>query len=53
VRVKGRWFYLYRAIDGAGATIDFFLSVFRSADAAKALFAKALAEPFSSPAAGN
>jgi transposase, IS6 family len=45
VRIKGRWFYLYRAIDSAGATIDFFLSAFRSADAAKALFAKALADP--------
>ena len=45
VRVKGRWFYLYRALDSAGATIDFFLSAFRSADAAKALFAKALADP--------
>jgi transposase-like protein len=26
VRVKGRWCYLYRAIDSAGATIDFLLS---------------------------
>jgi transposase, IS6 family len=43
VRIKGRWFYLYRAIDSAGATIDFFLSAFRSAAAAKALLAKALA----------
>src|SRR5438270_8634650 len=45
VRIKGRWFYLYRAIDLAGATIDFFLSAFRSAAAPKALFAKALADP--------
>src|ERR1700758_3561567 len=44
VRIKGRWFYLYRAIDSAGATIDFFLSAFRSADAAKAWLAKALAD---------
>src|SRR5437899_2379837 len=43
--LKGRWFYLYRAIDSAGATIDFFLSAFRSAAAAKASFAKALANP--------
>jgi IS6 family transposase len=34
--IKGRWGYLYRAIDSAGATIDFFLSPFCSADAAKA-----------------
>lgn len=45
VRVKARWFYLYRAIDSAGATIDFLLSAVRPADAAKALFAKALADP--------
>ena len=35
VRVKGRWCYLYRAIDSAGATIDSLLSAFRDADAAK------------------
>src|ERR1700674_3037715 len=45
VRVKGRWFYLYRAIDSAAATIDFLLSPLRSADAAKALFVKARADP--------
>ncbi|MGH9400662.1 MAG: IS6 family transposase, partial [Terriglobia bacterium] len=45
VRVKGRYFYLYRAIDSTGATIDFFLLPLRSADAAKALLAKALADP--------
>ena len=26
IRVKGRWCYLYRAIDSTGATIDFLLS---------------------------
>ena len=45
VRVKGRWFYLYRAIDSFGTTIDFLLAAVRSADAAQALFAKALADP--------
>ena len=45
VRVKGRWCYLYRAIDSAGATIDFLLSAFRDADAAKRLFRKALSHP--------
>jgi transposase-like protein len=44
VRVKGRWCYLYRAIDSAGATIDFLLSAFRDADAAKRLFRKALGD---------
>ena len=44
VRIRGRWFYLYRAVDSAGATIDFFLSAVRSADAAKALFSKSLTD---------
>ena len=44
VRVKGRWCYLYRAIDSGGATIDFLLSAFRDADAAKRLFRKALGD---------
>ncbi len=42
VRVQGRWCYLYRAIDSAGATIDFLLSALRDADAAKRLFRGAL-----------
>ena len=42
VRVKGRWCYLYRAIDSAGATIDFLLSAKRDADSAKRLFRRAL-----------
>jgi len=45
IRVKGRWCYLYRAIDSTGATIDFLLSAFRDADAAKRLFRKALSHP--------
>jgi IS6 family transposase len=44
VRVKGRWCYLYRAIDSAGATIDFLLSALRDAGAAKQLFRKALSD---------
>ena len=44
VRVKSRWCYLYRAIDSAGTTIDFLLSAFRDADAAKRLFHKALGD---------
>jgi IS6 family transposase len=42
VRIKGRWCYLYRAIDSTGATIDFLLSALRDAEAAKRLFRKAL-----------
>src|SRR4030095_13139211 len=45
VKVKGIWRYLYRAIDSAGATIDFLLSARRDADAAKRLFRKALRAP--------
>ena len=45
VPVKGRWCYLYRAVDSAGATIDFLLSAFRDADGAKRLFRKALSHP--------
>ena len=39
-----RWCYLCRAIDSAGATIDFLLSALRDADAAKQLFRKALSD---------
>ena len=45
IRIKGRWCYLYRAIDSAGATIDFLLSALRDADAAKRLFRQALKDP--------
>ena len=33
VRVKGRWCYLYRAIDSTGASIDFVLSGLRDSAA--------------------
>ena len=42
IRVKGKWTYLYRAVDSAGASIDFLLSARRDADAAKRFFQKAL-----------
>ena len=45
IRVKGRWCYLYRAIDSTGATIDFLLSVLRDAAAAQRLFCQALSAP--------
>ncbi len=43
VCVAGKWTYLYRAVDSAGATIDFYLSQERDAAAAKQFFRKALA----------
>ena len=36
VRVAGQWAYLYRAIDSAGNTIDFLLSLYRDTIDAKA-----------------
>src|ERR1700689_335051 len=45
IKVKGRWCYLYRAIDSTGATIDFLLSALRDAAAAKRLFRMALSDP--------
>jgi transposase-like protein len=42
IRIKGRWCYLYRAIDSLGDTIDFLLSALRDTDAAKRLFRSAL-----------
>ena len=35
VKVKGRWKYLYRAIDKKGSTLDFLLTAKRDATAAK------------------
>jgi transposase, IS6 family len=45
VKVKGRWMYLYRAVDSCGQTIDFLLSAKRDAAAAKRFFRKALGQP--------
>jgi IS6 family transposase len=45
IRVKGKWTYLYRAVDSGGATIDFLLAARRDAAAAKRFFQKALAAP--------
>jgi len=42
IRVKGKWVYLYRALDSSGATIDFLLSAKRDAAAAERFLAKAL-----------
>ena len=40
--MKGKWVYLYRAVDSEGATIDFLLSAKRDAAAAERFLAKAL-----------
>jgi transposase, IS6 family len=45
IKVKGRWTYLYRAVDKCGQTIDFLLSAKRDAAAAKRFLSKALGQP--------
>jgi IS6 family transposase len=42
IRVKGKWVYLYRAVDSTGATIDFLLSAKRDAAAAERFLSKGL-----------
>jgi transposase-like protein len=42
IKVKGKWAYLYRAVDKAGQTIDFFLSERRDITAAKGFFQQAI-----------
>ena len=44
IKVKGRWTYLYRAVDSRGQTIDFLLSARRDAATSKRFFRKALAQ---------
>jgi transposase-like protein len=41
VKIKVRWTYLYRAVDGEGKTVDFLLRVKRDVVAAKAFFRRA------------
>jgi transposase, IS6 family len=42
---KGKWYYLYRAVDSTGQTIDFMLSAKRDTKAAKRFFRKMLKAP--------
>ena len=43
VQIRGRWLYLYRAVDKQGRTIDFLLRPDRGIAAAQAFFRKAVA----------
>jgi transposase-like protein len=42
IKVRGRWVYLYRAVDEQGQTIDFYLSQTRNTKAASRFLSKAL-----------
>jgi putative transposase len=42
VKIKGKWAYLYRAVDKEGQTIDFLLTPHRDRDAAEAFLRKAI-----------
>lgn len=42
IKVKGKWCYLYRAVDSKGNTIDYFLSKQRNVSSAKSFLYKAL-----------
>jgi hypothetical protein len=45
VRIACRWVYLFRAVDGRGDTVDFYLSETADRQAAKTFLQKALSNP--------
>jgi transposase-like protein len=49
IKVKGKWKYLYRAVDSQGCTIDFMLSSTRDIVAAKKFFKQAISNSATKP----
>ena len=51
MRIRGRWSYLYRAVDGSDKIVDFRLSPRRNVASANTFFRKALRSQRQSPEA--
>lgn len=49
IRIAGRWMYLFRAVDGSGQTVDFYLSETRDCQAAKIFLKQAMANAYNRP----
>ena len=42
IKIKNKWYYLYRAVDAYGNTVDFYLRKYRDTSSARAFFRKSL-----------
>ncbi len=49
MKISGRWFYLYLAVDQFGQVIDVYLAARRDATAARAFFSSAMAVTQTAP----